>query len=97
MPEISADKCPKLPEDSFVKLVEGLHGLLESVNKRLSSVESKQVCADEEKAQTSERISSLEFTIQGVLHQSCRNLEREYLDHPYSLDGQPRCNYEELR
>ncbi len=46
--------------------------------------------------QLSDRVSKLELDFRDVQHKVDRLSEQEYLSHPYSLDGQAFCNYEDL-
>lgn len=55
--------------------------------------QSKQ--AEESCNQLGDRVSSLESVVLGLSHQVGRAVELEYMDHPFSLDGQARCNYED--
>ncbi len=45
--------------------------------------------------QMGDRVSSLEFVVRGLSRQVSRTIELEYMDHPFSLDGQARCNYKD--
>lgn len=58
----------------------------EMLTKRLNSMEQRE-------QNRVERLESLEAEIPYLRHRMGRSIELEYLENPYSLDGEPRCNW----
>lgn len=66
---------------------------LQSQDNSLRTCEQKLTALVEEVNSLRERVSSVESTVQPLLHNAARQTELEYMENPYSLDGEPRCNF----
>lgn len=75
-----------LRQNSDLNLLRNLIDLLEAEREH-NSLQDQQIEA------LTERLGSLESEISYVKHRVDRNVQLEYLENPYSTDGEPRCNF----
>lgn len=71
---------------NFIDLIEAERIRNSFQDKRIREVE--QQCE-----QLEERLSSMESIVAILRHDTARQVELEYMENPYSLDGSPRCSY----
>jgi chromosome segregation ATPase len=82
--------------DYDLDLLRSLIALIESErernSKQINEVLWRVQALESQEQETTERLEFLESEIPHLRYQVNRNIELEYLENPYSLDGDPRCN-----
>lgn len=71
---------------SFIDLIEAERTRNNFQDKRINDVTRQQEGLED-------RVSSLESLVMALRYDVGRNAELEVMEYPYSLDGDPRCNY----
>jgi hypothetical protein len=71
---------------SFIDLIEAERSRNSFQDKRIKEIEQQQ-------DQLEDRVLSIEAIVSALGYGLDRNVELEYMENPYSLDGNPRCNY----
>ncbi len=86
----------RLTEDTICLLPDEISLLqtqqIEQLVKRNASLEREVASLKDSCVQMAERLESVESKIPSLTYLVDRNLELEYMDCPYSLDGISRCN-----
>lgn len=71
---------------SFIDLIEAERTRNNFQDKRINDFTRQQ-------ERLEDRVSSLESLVMALRYDVGRNAELEFMEYPYSLDGDPRCNY----